>query len=379
MMRDVRIRVRTTRVPLVAATLLVLVSIVSACGSGDSERTSPTAQRPAVATAGGVATNAPEATGSAAPTATSAAGATATSEVSAQTGTAAELCANAVETAPGTVASPDVVELSGLASGRANSGVFWAHNDSGDTARVFAMDAQGGALATYTLAGADAIDWEDMASGHDAARGAGLLYLGDIGDNARARTEIVVYRLREPAVDRADAPIAATLSDVEKLTLRYPDGARHDAETVIVDPLSGDLIIVTKDGGASLVFRTPGTLAANATATLELIGRIEFAQLKRRTELPPEASPLARAGGALATGGDISPAGDVIAIRTYAAVWLWSRAAGQSVRDALAAAPCEAASVAEQQGESIAFHPDGRGYVTASEGAHPALHHFRAE
>ena len=356
--------------PLVVAAL-VLASIVGACGGGDSKRAGGTASPRSSATVAADGT----AVRTAGADATSTAAATPMIDPAAEADAASVLCANAVETPPGTVASPDVVELSGLASGRANDGVYWAHNDSGDTARVFALDAEGTALATYTLAGADAIDWEDMASAPNTARGAEL-YMGDIGDNRRARPDIVVYRVREPAVNRAAPPITATLSDVEKLTLRYPDGA-HDAETLMVDARSADLIVVTKDAGGSQVFRAPGRLAANASVTLELAGRIDFSQLKRRTEFPADAPPLARVGGALATGGDISPVGDVIAIRTYSAVWLWSRAAGQSVGDALAAAPCEAASAAEPQGEAIAFDADGLGYVTSSEGEHPMLHHFR--
>lgn len=296
---------------------------------------------------------------------------------------AAAMCGTAAEVLPaGTVAAGDLVEASGLAAAWANDGVYWAHNDSGDSARAFVTNTRGSAIATYTLAGADAFDWEDMASGPGAADGDGLLYFGDIGDNARGRPEIIVYRVREPKLDRSAAPIAGTLTGVEKLTLRYPDGA-HDAETLMVDPVSGDIIIVTKDGGGSQVFRAPGTLDANATTTLEQVARVDFSQLKKRAEFGDDAPPLARAGGALATSGDISPSGDppaggIIAIRTYSAVWLWSRAAGQSIAEALAAEPCEAASAAEPQGEAIAFDADGAGYATVSEGEHPLVHHFRS-
>jgi hypothetical protein len=251
---------------------------------------------------------------------------------SVSTSTAAEpvtaagaMCATASEVLPApTIASNDLVELSGLASGRRADGVYWAHNDSGDTARVFATDLRGDDLATYTIAGADAVDWEDIASGPAASRDASELYLGDIGDNARSRTESVVYRVREPAVDPAAASVVATLSGVEKITLHYPDGP-HDAETLMVDSVSGDMITVTKDIAGSEVFRVPGTLDANATATLELVARIDFGSFRKRSEFPTDAPILSRAGGAFATGGDITPAGDVIAIRTYSAVWLWSR------------------------------------------------------
>jgi hypothetical protein len=40
-------------------------------------------------------------------------------------------------------------------------------------------------------------------------------------------------------------------------------------------------------------------------------------------------------------------------------------------------APCEAPSVPEAQGESIAIHIDGRGYTTISEGLNPTRNDFR--
>ncbi len=333
--------------------------------------TSFSATPPAATVAPVTVTSAPTDAPAPAPTATVAyAGAAGTS--------AAAMCAGAAEVLPtATVASGDLIELSGLASSRLSDGVLWAHNDSGDTARVFAMDARGGVIATYTLAGADASDWEDIAVGPGASRDAAELYVGDIGDNARARADVVVYRLREPKVTRGGAPVAATVADVERLTLHYPDGP-HDAETLMIDPVSGDLIIVTKDTAGSEVFRVAGTLDAGATVTLELVGRIDFGSLKRRVAFPDDAPVLARVGGAFATGGDISASGDMMAIRTYSTVWLWSRSPGQSIGEALAGAPCEAATAAEKQGEAIALDADGRGYVTSSEGEHPLLHHFRS-
>ena len=334
-----------------------------------------TATATASASTASVSATAPPATATDAP---GAASPTASAEPTAQgrIDEAAAICSEAAERLPAaSVSSDQLIEISGLAASRTNAGVLWAHNDSGDAARVFAMDVRGAHLATYTLAGADAVDWEDMAVGPSASRDAFELYLGDIGDNARARPEVIVYRVREPAVDRGAAPVVGTLADIERLTLRYPDGA-HDAETLIVDPVSGDLIIVTKDAGGSQIFRAPRTIDASSTTVLELAGRVDFSLLKRRTEFAADAPPLARAGGALATAGDISPDGDVIALRTYSAVWLWSRAPGQSIGEALTAPPCEAASAAEQQGEAIAFDADGRGYVTVSEGERPPLHHF---
>ena len=339
-------------VPTTKATLIVsvaLLALVAACGDGggDQEAESTPTLIPSL-----------------------------TAEKSAAS--AAEVCA-ATPQVLGSVGSPELIEISGIAASRQHDDVLWAHNDSGDTPRVFAMSMRGEHLATYALAGAEAIDWEDMAIGPGPVEGVDYLYLADIGDNDAVRPEIAVYRVREPDVG-TDATPAAELADVEKLTLRYP-GAAHDAETLLVDPVRGDLLIVTKEvrGGNALVFRTPGTLAAGTTATLEQVAEIDFSALRSQVQIPPDAPPLVSGLPRLATGGDVSPAGNLVAIRTYSTVWVWTRPEGAPLWESFAGAPCEGASTIEQQGEALGFDADGTGYITVSEGTTPPLNYFKAQ
>ena len=291
---------------------------------------------------------------------------------------AAAICAATPDASAASVAWPDITEASGLASSRIDDGLLWVHNDSGDSARVFAIDRQGALRSVYTLAGAEALDWEDMAAGPGPESGVDYLYLADIGDNAAQRAEIVVYRVREPQVGGGDTPVPEVeLTGVETLTLGYPDRA-HDAETLLVDPISGDLVIVTKElaTGVSLVFHAPAPFDANAPVTLEQAGQIDFRSFVSSVTPPADAPALVAGVPFLPTAGDVSPTGDLIAIRTYGTVWVWSRDEGTSLADAFAAAPCEAPSAIEPQGETIALDPDGKGYTTVSEGANPPLHHF---
>jgi hypothetical protein len=160
-----------------------------------------------------------------------------------------------------------------------------------------------------------------------------------------------------------------TLSGVDSLELRYPDGA-HDAEALFVDPKTTDLYVVTKDllGGVGQVFRAPAGLAPGGVTTLVQVATVSLGI------------------GQGVTAADITPAGDVVALRTYSGVRLYERKPGTAVARAFTDAPCDGAaptlggrsSTSEQQGEAIGFTRDGRGYVTLSEGAHPALHEFRA-
>jgi WD40 repeat protein len=79
----------------------------------------------------------------------------------------------------------------------------------------------------------------------------------------------------------------------------------------------------------------------------------------------------------LVTAADFSPDGSQLAVRTYRDVLLWDRAPGTSAWSPFDKPPVDAPAVSETQGEAIAFHPDGQGYVTVSEGTGQTLHEFK--
>jgi len=85
-------------------------------------------------------------------------------------------------TEAGRVQHGELLEISGLSASRARPGVLYVHNDSGDSARFFALDSRGAALAEFSLEGASFEDCEDIALG--ASDGQTFVYLGDIGNNA---------------------------------------------------------------------------------------------------------------------------------------------------------------------------------------------------
>ena len=248
--------------------------------------------------------------------------------------------ATLIASTPGRVASDAVTELSGIAASRRTADVWWVHNDSGDSARVFAIGTNGRDLGTYVLGGASATDWEDIAVGPGPTTGVSYLYAADIGDNGQARPSITVYRVPEPPVDAtATTPVQKTLPDVAALTFTYPDGA-HDAEALIVDPTTRQLFIVTKElSGRSLVFRAPADLAPGSA-----------------TRLSPVAT-LSLGLGGLVTGGDVTPAGDVVGLRTYGKVLLYPRAKGTPLAAAFSQKPCTGKTLFEKQGEAIGFTP----------------------
>ncbi|MFO0567199.1 MAG: hypothetical protein U0263_16195 [Polyangiaceae bacterium] len=253
-----------------------------------------------------------------------------------------------------------ITEASGVAASRKTADVLFINNDSGDGPKLYVAKKSGQHLGVLTLAGAVAIDWEDIAIGPGPKSGESYLYAGDIGDNAHARQKVVVYRAVEPKVDVSAAAQDLTLDPVEAFSLTYPDGA-HDAETLMVDAKTGDLFIVAKSAdGTSPVYRKAAPLGSGE---LEKISTLQFGS----GSLP---------GAKLTTGGDISASGDAILIRTYGSAFLFRRAPGQSVAAALAGEPCPVPVASEPQGEAIGFAADETGYFTLSEGTKQPLYFF---
>ena len=258
----------------------------------------------------------------------------------------------------GLVAADGLTEISGVAASRRHDGVLWAHDDSGGPPELSAVGGDGADLGTYAVTGAEARDWEDLAA-HD-----GQLYIGDIGDNRGTWPTVTVYRAPEPAAapDGRGGTLAA-----EAIVLTYPGGP-VDAEALLVDPRTGDLVVLTKEDGVSRALVAPAAaLRPGSPVTMTEAGRFE---------VPEPASDAFGLPGTHVTGADVSPDGGTVLVRTYRSVLAFARPEGAPLAAAFAQAPCEVPQVEEVQGEAVAFVAGGDAYVTVSEGPHPALHRF---
>ncbi|MCC7363363.1 MAG: hypothetical protein IT303_03240 [Dehalococcoidia bacterium] len=251
-------------------------------------------------------------------------------------------------TVAGHLADPALAELSGLAASRAHPGVYWAHNDSGDRARIFALAEDGASLAAFAI-DAEARDWEDIALGPGPQPGAAYLYIGDIGDNAAVRDTITVYRVREP--DPA-VPASASL-EADAIVLTYPGGAAYDAEALAVDPATGDFYIATK---ALVTTRLFVARAANIAAG----GTIELEQIAELGTLGP------------VTAADIAPSGGQLLLRTYTHALVFEGVASAWPT----ATPARISLVAERQGEALAITANGTAFITTSEGAGSTIYRY---
>jgi hypothetical protein len=243
-------------------------------------------------------------------------------------------------------------ETSGVAASRQNADTVWLHND-GEAAHLFAVKTSGKVAAQVRLpAGIE--DLEDIAIGPGSDE-ADSIYLGDIGDNDSDRREVRVLRFAEP---RLDAVAQLVAHDVETFHLTYPDGA-HDAEALMVDPATGDLLIAIKQGRRTGVYRA-------AAANLKNGGRAELQTIA-----------ILNIGEVSA--GDISADGRLLALRSESEGWLWERQGAEPWDEVLLNEPHEIPVRGRRQGENgeaIAFAHDGASYLTISEGKNERLYAF---
>jgi len=244
------------------------------------------------------------------------------------------------------LARTDLYEISGVAASRINPGVLYIHNDSGNTNQVFMTDGAGANIGTLTLTPVGNRDWEDIAVGPGPVAGINYIYVGDIGDNNLQYPSIMVYRFPEPDLTGLTAPVSINISQVDIIQLKYPNGP-HNAETLMVDPATKDIYIVTKANNISQIFTAKYPQSTTSATVMTPVVQIYMDH---------------------ATAGDISPDGTQILMRSNQLIWYWKLPAGTSISAGLLTAP-EVAPYAnnEPQGEGICFAADNSGYYTDTE------------
>lgn len=242
----------------------------------------------------------------------------------------------------GIIKNQELQEASGLVASRQNPGQFWVINDSGNEAELFLINDKAETIHNYELENCENNDWEDLAIYKDKVSGKHKLVIGDIGDNFSSREDIKIIILDEPRfVDQKD-----TIIDTYDIySFNYKDGAR-DAETIIYDPVSSKLYIISKREENVGVFEVPDDYSATETKELRHIINLPFYNL---------------------TSGDITIDGNEVLLKTYDAIYFWQRNVDESILDVLASDHQTVEYKIEPQGESICWDINGEGFYTLSE------------
>lgn len=264
----------------------------------------------------------------------------------------------------------DLKEISGLAASRIHDNLLWAHNDSGDSARIFAIvpepaETPGSPRVSSISIGSGGeswgcLDWEDIAVGPFGPDGASHIFVADSGANGcTGRTLFRLFIVAEPLVSNE-----TSIPQVTVVTYEYEDGP-HDCEAIFVDPVDGAVYFVVKEER----IKTSG------------VYRLAPEDLVMDGELPVTAMLVATIPGQLVTGADMSADGRTLVIRNYGGQkidgtscggLLFQRRDGDSVQDMLNGRFCllpdfSADPWVEIQGEAIAISPDVDGVFTAPE------------
>jgi hypothetical protein len=251
----------------------------------------------------------------------------------------------AIEHPPGVLS-----EISGAILSERSEDAVWVHEDSGHPTALTELALDGALVSRWEVPDIDMVDWEDIAVVEIDSRR--HLVIGDIGDNLRRRDSVHLVRVPEPSPDDASG-VTASPAIIE---LVLPDGPR-DAEALLVDPESGDVVIITKT-----ITGAADVLVADAAATMTHGTRVDLA-LAGTLPLGPTQAVLA---------GDLAPDGTAIGLRTPTRVLLWDHVPGEGLADTLLdTSPCVAPSVFDIFGEALALMPDG--YVLAGESDAPEL------
>ncbi|MFZ1290955.1 MAG: T9SS type A sorting domain-containing protein [Melioribacteraceae bacterium] len=260
----------------------------------------------------------------------------------------------------GLVENDEIDEASGIAASYKNPGVIWTHNDSGDKNRIFALDTNGNNLGEYFLSGIENRDWEDIAVGLGPDNSKSYIYIADIGDNDGQFSLKYIYRIEEPTVLLNQNPLITSISNLEKITFYYPDDPR-DAETLMLDPLTKDLLVVSKRNSKIRIYRLPFPQSTTSNIEAEISAEIKL-------EFDPEDDKPFN----YITAGDISNNGTEILLKSYSHIFYWYRDPSETIGEALSLSQPEILpfenSIDETQCEAICWKPFGdMGYYTLSE------------
>jgi hypothetical protein len=252
-------------------------------------------------------------------------------------------------------------ETSGIAASKIHPGIFYIHNDSGDSSRFFAITTDGKLKAELKFKGIaenayHVYDCEDIAVGPGPTIGKSYVYIGDIGDNNSKRPLLMVYRVPEPSFGN-DSLMQV---DASVLYLKYPDGPK-DAETMMIDSVGQLLYIVTKRKGSVSVYSAPLNQNPTDTVTMTKHTDIHFSGLQPLKWI---------------VGGDISADGKQILLKSYINVYYWKRDGNEPIWQTLTRKPQKLNYKREKQGEAIAFAPDGKAYYTISEGTNAPIYKY---
>lgn len=234
-----------------------------------------------------------------------------------------------------------VDEASGIVESRNFPGNFWIQEDGGNPAAVFLFTREG-VLKKRIALPIENRDWEDIAIGNGPESGKTYLYLAETGDNAQVYNEYAIYRFLEPM------DLDASPTQIDKIRFAYSDNKKYNAETLLLDPATKDLYVLTKGIFGEKIFMLKYPQSTTEVNKAEFMGPTQQFIL---------------------TGGDISADGREIILKNYDNTLYWRRRKDESIVQCISRLrDINLPYAHEVQGEAVCFDKEGN-YLTVSERA----------
>lgn len=180
----------------------------------------------------------------------------------------------------------------------------WFIEDNGNSDNIYKIDFKGNIIQQFDVKNAKNDDWEDLTKDKK-----GNLYIGDFGNNANNRKNLVIYKAQNPEIKKGEK------ISVEKIKFRYSEQQDfpprrgellYDAEAFFHS--EGYLYIFTKNRanpftGETSIYRVPDS---KGTYDAKLMGKISLCSDWDTCRI---------------TSADISPDEKTIVLLSYGKLW----------------------------------------------------------
>ncbi|SCG35601.1 hypothetical protein [Micromonospora inositola] len=250
-----------------------------------------------------------------------------------------------------TVEDKRLRELSGLVATSTGYVVINDGTDIPSRKRVFYLDTKCEiSKEPVQYSGDGPLDTEDLALSPDRR----TLWIADTGDN-------ITSKQRRERVAVWTMPVGGSKQPVLH-RLAYPQKQPHDAEALLIGDDGKPLIITKELSGKSELFRPAAALKTGDTEPVPMQKVGEVTLPKTTTD-----NKLGAPGRLLVTGAARSPDGTKVVLRTYADAFEYDVAGGDIV-GALTTVKPRVTPLTDPFGEAISYTPDGKSFVTVSDG-----------
>lgn len=251
----------------------------------------------------------------------------------------------------------ELKETSGLAASCVDPNLLWALNDSGSPAELFLTDVNGTNRGKVTVKGVENVDWEDLDS--FILDGKPYLLIADTGDNDSKRDNCWIHIVPEPAAPKDGTPISGKVHVAWSIHFHYEDGPR-DCEAVTVDAKAGKILLLSKRTPVPMLYELPLQPAEKGKQVAKKIAQLPKVFPNTTPPYPYGSQP---------TGMSLSADGSMLAVVTYAKLFVFPRHGDEPWSAVFAREPVALHAHHLRQAESIAFSRDGKQLRVTSEGA----------